>query len=120
MKAPMGLLQNYEVMLLFVLLLLLQQSDFGGDALKISVHNERQGELMADSVPERASLQEKQVIFLEQTYLSPEQLVDNLKEQQVDHIVLQPSPQSSSEELFKWLAAISGAGIDVQLMQGNQ
>lgn len=111
-----GLLQNYETMLLFVLMLLLSPTNPGGEVLDISMDSSQQGgDLSARLIAETARLQGDQLEFNGRIYNSGEQLVEALLAERVSTIALQSSSQASLERLFDWMTAISAAGINVQL-----
>ena len=117
MRPVIGLLQNYEVMLLLVLLLLSLQYKQGGEALDISANSEQGGDLSAAVIASTARLQGDQLEFDGRNYRSSEQFVNDLVMAQVNTIALQSSPQVSLEKLFEWMSAISTAGINVQLVK---
>lgn len=115
MRPMVGLLQNYEVALLFILLLLLMSAQPGEEVLDISMDSGQQGDLSARLIAETARVQGDQLEFNGRLYRSGDQLVDDLLAEKVSTIALQSSPQTPLEKLFGWMTAISAAGINVQL-----
>ena len=117
MRPVIGLLQNYEVMLLFVLLLLIMQFKQGEEALDISVDSGQEGDLSAKVISGTAQLQKDQLEFNGQVYRSSELFVNDLAAAQINTIALQSSPQVPLEKLFDWMEAISAAGINIQVLK---